>query len=119
MNTIRGEEQQTRSKSHFMSRGLSKSQLAAEIAAKTGLTKKASAELLDHLATLAYKHAPDTFTLPGIGKIIVGYRKGHAGHHPKTLAPLQIPAKRVLKFRFAQAAQDAILGRKQGGHIRP
>jgi DNA-binding protein HU-beta len=93
-----------------MSRRLSKSQLAAEIAAKSGLTKKASAELLDHLAALAYKHAKDTFTLPGIGKLVVSYRKARMGHNPKTLAPIQIPAKRVLKFRIAQAAKDAILG---------
>jgi nucleoid DNA-binding protein len=33
------------------------------------------------------------------------------GHNPKTLAPLHIPAKKVLKFRIAQAAKDAILGR--------
>ena len=93
-----------------MSRRLSKSQLAAEIAAKSGLTKKASAELLDHLAALAYQHAKDTFTLPGIGKLVVANRKARMGHNPKTLAPIQIPAKRVLKFRIAQAAKDAILG---------
>ena len=93
-----------------MSRRLSKSQLAAEIAAQSGLTKKASAELLDHLAALAYKHAKDTFTLPGIGKLVVANRKARMGHNPKTLAPIQIPAKRVLKFRIAQAAKDAILG---------
>ena len=93
-----------------MSRKLSKSQLASEIAAKTGLTKKASLELLDHLAALAYKHAKDTFTLPGIGKLLVANRKARLGHNPKTLAPIQIPAKRVLKFKIAQAAKDAILG---------
>jgi DNA-binding protein HU-beta len=95
-----------------MSRKLSKSQLASEIAAKSGLTKKASAELLDHLAALAYKHAKDTFTIPGIGKLIVANRKARMGHNPKTLAPLQIPARKVLKFRIAQAAKDAILGRQ-------
>ena len=93
-----------------MSRRLSKSQLAAEIAAKSGLTKKASAELLDHLAALAYEHAKDTFTLPGIGKLMVVYRKARKGHNPKTLDPNQIPARRELKFRIAQAAKDAILG---------
>jgi DNA-binding protein HU-beta len=95
-----------------MSRKLSKSQLASEIAAKSGLTKKASAELLDHLAALAYEHAKDTFTIPGIGKLIVANRKARMGHNPKTLAPLQIPARKVLKFRIAQAAKDAILGRQ-------
>jgi DNA-binding protein HU-beta len=93
-----------------MPRKLSKSQLASEIAAQSGLTKKASMELLDHLAALAYKHAKDTFTLPGIGKLVVANRKARMGHNPKTLAPIQIPAKRVLKFRIAQAAKDAILG---------
>jgi DNA-binding protein HU-beta len=93
-----------------MSRKLSKSQLASEIAAKSGLTKKASVEILDHLAALAYQHAKDTFTLPGIGKLVVANRKARMGHNPKTLAPIQIPAKRVLKFRIAQAAKDAILG---------
>ena len=94
-----------------MPRTLSKDELAAAIAAHNDkLTKKESLELLDFLASLAYKHANDTFTLPGIGKLVVGYRKGRKGHHPKTLAPLDIPAKKVLKFRFAQAAKDAILG---------
>jgi DNA-binding protein HU-beta len=93
-----------------MSRKLSKSQLASEIAAKSGLTKKASTELLDHLAALAYQHAKDTFTLPGIGKLVIANRKARIGHNPKTLAPIQIPAKRVLKFRIAQAAKNAILG---------
>ena len=95
-----------------MSRKLSKAQLASEIAAHSGLTKKASAELLDFLAALAYKHARDTFTLPGIGKLVVANRKARLGHNPKTLVPLQIPAKKVLKFRIAQAAKDAILGRQ-------
>jgi DNA-binding protein HU-beta len=93
-----------------MSRRLSKSQLAAEIAAKSGLTKKASAELLDHLAALAYENAKDTFTLPGIGKLMVVNRKARKGHNPKTKLPIDIPARRVLKFRIAQAAKDAILG---------
>jgi DNA-binding protein HU-beta len=93
-----------------MSRKLSKAQLASEIAAHSGLTKKAGAELLDFLAALAYKHARDTFTLPGIGKLVVANRKARVGHNPKTLAPIQIPAKKVLKFRIAQAAKDAILG---------
>jgi len=99
-----------RNEAEFMPGRLSKSQLAAELATKSGLTKKACAELLDHLAALAYQHAKDTFTIPGIGKMVVTYRKARKGHNPKTLVPLQIPAKKVLKFRFSQAAQDAILG---------
>ena len=93
-----------------MAKALSKSQLAAEIATKTGLTKKAGAEILEHIATLAYKHAKNTFTLPGIGKLVLVNRKARVGRNPATGATINIPAKKVVKFRVAKAAKDAILG---------
>ena len=93
-----------------MAKKLSKSQLAAELAGPSGLTKKAAAELLDHLAALAYKHAKNTFTLPGIGKLVLVDRKARMGHNPKTLQPIHIPARKVVKFRIAKAAKEAILG---------
>ena len=95
-----------------MGKALSKSQLAAELAQKSGLTKKAGAELLDHLATLAQKHAKNTFTLPGIGKLVLKNRAARIGRNPKTGEQIQIKAKRVVKFRVAKAAKDAILGTK-------
>ena len=93
-----------------MAKALSKSQLAAELAARSGLTKKAGAEILEHLAALAYKHTRNTFTLPGIGKLIIRPRKARMGRNPKTRQPFPIPAGRVIKFRVAKAAKDAILG---------
>jgi len=93
-----------------MAKALSKSQLASELAAKNGLTKKASVEILDSLATLAYKHARNTFTLPGIGKLVLVNRKARMGRNPKTGEPIPIPAKKVVKFRVAKAAKEAILG---------
>ena len=95
-----------------MAKALSKSQLAAEIATKAGVTKKAGAEIIDHLASLAYKHAKNTFTLPGIGKLVLVNRKARIGRNPATGATIQIPAKKVVKFRVAKAAKDAILGAK-------
>ena len=95
-----------------MAKALSKSQLAAEVAAKAGVTKKAGAEILDFLAALAYKHAKNTFTLPGIGKLVLVNRKARVGRNPATGATIQIPAKKVVKFRVATAAKDAILGAK-------
>ena len=65
-----------------MAKALSKSQLAAELATKSGLTKKAGAEILEHLAALAYKHAKNTFTLPGIGKLVLQNRKARIGRNP-------------------------------------
>jgi DNA-binding protein HU-beta len=93
-----------------MAKALSKSQLASELAAKNGLTKKAGAEILDSLATLAYKHARNTFTLPGIGKLVLVNRKARMGRSPKTGEAIAIPAKKVVKFRVAKAAKEAILG---------
>ena len=81
-----------------------------EIAAKSGLTKKAGAEILEHLAELAYKHAKNTFTLPGIGKLVLQNRKARKGRNPGHARTIQIPASKVVKFRVAKAAKDAILG---------
>ncbi|MGB7747227.1 MAG: HU family DNA-binding protein [Verrucomicrobiia bacterium] len=95
-----------------MANALSKSQLAAAIAEKAEISKKQAVEILEHIATLAYKHAKDTFTLPGIGKLVLKNRAARMGRNPKTGETISIPAKRVVKFRVAKAAKDAILGAK-------
>jgi DNA-binding protein HU-beta len=95
-----------------MAKALSKSQLAAEIAAKAEITKKQAVEILEHVASLAYKHAKNTFVLPGLGKLVLVNRKARIGRNPATGEQIQIPAKRVVKFRVAKAAKDAILGSK-------
>ncbi len=96
-----------------MAKALTKSQIAEKVAEKTGLTKKVAAQILDDLAELSYKHAKDTFTLPGIGKLVLVNRKARIGRNPATGATIQIPAKKVVKFRVAKAAKDAILGPKK------
>ena len=95
-----------------MAKPLTKSQVAAAIAEKAGLTKKSAAEVLDHIAELAYKNAKNSFTLPGLGKLVLVNRKARMGRNPATGAEIKIPAKRVVKFRVAKAAKDAILGTK-------
>ncbi len=95
-----------------MAKSMTKSQLAEHVAGKSGLTKKAAVQLLDDLATLAYKEAKNTFTLPGIGKLVLANRKARIGRNPQTGEQIKIPAKRVVKFRVAKAAKDAILGRR-------
>lgn len=95
-----------------MAKPLTKSQIAAAIAEKTGVTKKNAVEILDYLADLAYKNAKNTFTLPGIGKLVLVNRKARIGRNPATGESIKIPAKKVVKFRVAKAAKDAILGTK-------
>jgi DNA-binding protein HU-beta len=93
-----------------MAKALSKSQIAAALAEKTEISKKQAVEVLDLLAALAYKNAKNTFTLPGIGKLVLVNRKARMGRNPATGEAIKIPAKRVVKFRVAKAAKDAILG---------
>jgi DNA-binding protein HU-beta len=96
-----------------MAKALSKSQIAASVADKAQISKKTASEILDHLADLAYKNAKNSFTLPGIGKLVLVNRKARTGRNPATGQTIQIPAKKVVKFRVAKAAKDAILGAKK------
>lgn len=93
-----------------MAKPLSKSQIAAALAEKVGLTKKQGAEILAALTELAYKNAKNSFTFPGVGKLVLQNRKARLGRNPKTGETIKIPAKKVVKFRVAKAAKDAILG---------
>ena len=95
-----------------MSKKMSKTQIVAHLADKLGLTKRQVAEGLDELVQLAYKQAKNSFTIPGLGKLVVVNRKARMGRNPATGEQIKIPAKRVLKFRIAKAAKDAILGGK-------
>ena len=95
-----------------MAKALSKSQIAAAIAEKAEITKKQAVSILEELAALAYKNAKNSFTLPGIGKLVLVNRKARIGRNPATGAEIKIPAKKAVKFRVAKAAKDAILGTK-------
>lgn len=96
-----------------MAGSMTKSQIAEHLAAKTGNTKKVAALYLEELANLAYKQAKNSFTLPGLGKLVLVNRKARMGRNPATGATIKIPAKKVVKFRVAKACKDAILGVKK------
>jgi DNA-binding protein HU-beta len=95
-----------------MAKALTKSQIAAEIADKNGITKKQATEILVTISELAYKNAKNSFTLPGLGKLVLVNRKARMGRNPATGETIKIAAKKVVKFRVAKAAKDAILGKK-------
>jgi nucleoid DNA-binding protein len=54
----------------------------------------------------------DLRTIPGLGKIVLVNRKARMARNPATGEAIKIAAKRVVKFRVAKAAKDAILGSK-------
>ncbi len=95
-----------------MAKALTKSQIAASLAESVGITKKQAVQSMEALVGLAYKNAKNSFTIPGLGKLVLVNRKARMGRNPATGEEIKIPAKRVVKFRVAKAAKDAILGAK-------
>lgn len=89
---------------------LTKSQVQAALAEKTGLSKKEVSAFLDELAQLAYKEAKDGFTIPGIGKLVLVNRAARKGRNPATGEEIQIPAKTVVKFRISKVCKEGVLG---------
>ena len=92
-----------------MAKALTKSQIAAELAEQAEITKKQAVTVLEALAALACKNAKNTFTLPGLGKMVLVHRKARIGRNPATGQEIKIAAKKVVKFRVAKAAKEAIL----------
>ena len=89
---------------------MSKTDLVNAISEKSGLTKKDSATALD--ATLeAIKETlakGEKVQLIGFGTFDVVEKAARTGRHPKTGAPLQIPAKKAVKFRVGKTLKDAV-----------
>ena len=96
-----------------MAQRMTKSETLAHLAKKTDLKKKQVAQVLEELANLAHKEAKNTFQLPGLGIVMLRERparKMMMRFGPKAGQEIEVPAKKVLKFRFAKTAKDAILG---------
>lgn len=94
-----------------MAKGMTKSQMLAALAGKSGLAKKQVVELLDAFVALAYKEVKGAgeFTIPGLGKLVKKHRAARMGRNPATGEAIKIKAKTVLKFRVGKAAKDAVL----------
>jgi len=91
---------------------MTKSQIVSHFAEKFALSKKITAGIIEEIAGLAVAETKKTgsFTLPGIGKLVLVKRKARMGRNPATGEPLKIPAKTVVRMRVAKAAKDAVIG---------
>jgi len=94
---------------------MTKGQIISHFAEKFKLSKKITVEIVDQVAALAVSETKKTgsFTLPGIGKLVLVKRKARMGRNPATGAEIKIPAKTVVKMRVAKAAKDAIVPGKK------
>jgi DNA-binding protein HU-beta len=88
---------------------MTKSAIINHLAEENQLTKKQASTFMDSLTMLAYKQAKNGFTVPGLGKLVMSNRKARMGRNPQTGEAIQIPARKVVRFRIGKQAKDAIL----------
>jgi DNA-binding protein HU-beta len=90
---------------------MTQTQIIQTLADKCEVTKKVVKSVLDKLAETAVVEVKKNgvFVLPGIGRLVRVDRKARMGRNPATGAAIKIAAKKVVKFRVAKAAKDAIV----------
>ena len=71
--------------------------------------------MLDKLSKIAIAEVKKNgvFVLPGIGRLVRVDRKARMGRNPATGEAIKIAAKKVVKFRVAKSAKDAIVPPKK------
>jgi DNA-binding protein HU-beta len=94
---------------------MTQTQLVRGLAEAGEVSNKQSRAILDHLSSLAISEVKKNgvFVLPGIGRLVRVDRKARMGRNPATGESIKIPAKKVVKFRVAKAAKDAIVPPKK------
>jgi DNA-binding protein HU-beta len=90
---------------------MTQTQIIQTLADKCEVTKKVAKALMDALAQTAVTEVKKNglFVLPGIGRLVRVDRKARMGRNPATGVAIKIAAKKVVKFRVAKAAKDAIV----------
>jgi len=94
---------------------MTKAQSVSHFAKKFELSKRNAAAIFDEVASLAISETKKagSFTLPGIGKLVLVKRKARMGRNPATGEAIKIPAKTVVKMRVAKAAKESIVPRRK------
>jgi DNA-binding protein HU-beta len=89
---------------------VTKSQLVDAIAARTGLTRKQSADAIEAaLGTVEdVLGRGGEVSLAGFGKFSVAERAARAGVHPRSGDPIEIPATRVPRFTAGSNLKNAV-----------
>ncbi len=89
---------------------MNKAELVEEVADQTGLTKRASREAVDAIISAITDSLTreERVTLVGFGSFQVMERKARKGRNPQTGRELQIPAKKVPKFKAGRGLREAV-----------
>jgi DNA-binding protein HU-beta len=89
---------------------MNKTELVNAIAAESGLSKVDSKKALDAFISSVSTtlKSGDKVALIGFGTFLVVQRNARTGVNPSTQKPLQIPAKKVVKFKAGSELSDGI-----------
>jgi integration host factor beta subunit len=94
----------------FTRKMMNRSELIAQIAAKSGLTKADSEKALSatiEAITESMKNGEEV-SLVGFGSFAVGERAARTGRNPQTGAKIKINASKVPKFKPGKTLKDAL-----------
>jgi DNA-binding protein HU-beta len=99
-----------------MSKSMTKKDLVADLAKRTDVSQDKAANFLKELAAVAYEqaHADNGFTIPGLCKMEVVFRKARKGRNPRTGEPILIGARKSLKVSATGKAKDIVTPRPAG-----
>ena len=91
---------------------MTKSELLAQLANDTGFKKKEIEGVLQALRLTIHKtlKKEKKIKLEGLGVFQLKDRKARIGHNPSTGETINIPAKKVVKFRVLKVLKEAVLG---------
>ncbi len=94
---------------------MTQTQLVRSLAESCETNNKTARQFLESLSGMAISEVKKNgvFVLPGIGRLVRVERKARMGRNPATGESIKIPAKKVVKFRVAKAAKDAIVPPKK------
>jgi DNA-binding protein HU-beta len=89
---------------------MNKAELIDAMAGEANLTKADAKRALDAFigATTGALKKGDRVALVGFGSFSVAKRAARTGRNPKTNAPIQIPAKKVVKFKAGSELSDRV-----------
>ena len=94
---------------------MTQTQLVRSLAEKCEVSNKVAKGMLEALAATAIGEVKKNgmFVLPGLGRLVRQERKARMGRNPATGEAIKIAAKKVVKFRVAKSAKDAIVPPKK------
>ena len=89
---------------------MNKAQLIDAMASNANLTKADAKKALDAFITTtgAALKGGDRVALVGFGSFSIAQRSARTGRNPKTGAEMQIPAKKVVKFKAGSELADSV-----------